>query len=487
MKVAIVTVSFPPDNKIAPFPASYELAKALTRAGHEVLVLTMTEGDTRREVHEGIQVHRQNIDMKSFTGLQFNVAMAFPNCLPQCLELFQSTRHILAEFQPDVIESQEFNGLGLLFGLERRYPFVVRVYGPLAHLLRSGTIGVFSPVDIELVHSLEIGSVGLADALITLCHDMANRMGGWAGIAPDQFTVLPTPIAPVPENEPHREPSDNTTYPRLMYWGRIQRQKGVDLLIESLPKIAAEYPNFRLVISGQETVDAGSEEPYANVARARLRELGLERNIEFAGFLSVDEIRQRIVDTDICVFPSRYETACYAAIEAAMYGGCVLATKVGGLPDHISHGVSGYLVEPESSDALADGVIHLARNEELCQQLRAGARKDVIDRCDPDRNAARSIEVYEKAIKTFNERKTAANPTLVKVAEALITGIKSTNHEDRVYKLLCDKYSEGAKAGFEQGLAEGLKAASEQNGHGRRSLVRRIAGKVMRMTKGAST
>lgn len=484
MRVAIVTISFPPDNKTSPFPASYELAKALVRAGHEVQVLTFTEGETRTDTYENIRVYRHKFDFDNFPAMRFPVAMAFPNCLPHALDLFNGSRKILEEFKPDVIESQEFNGLGLFFALERKYPFVIRVYGPLAHLLRTGTIGKFIPIDVEIVHSLEIAAVGTADGRITLCKDMAQQMANWAGISLADFTVLPTAISPTESTYVFESAARGSAFPRLMYWGRIQRQKGVDLLVEALPAVLAKYPNFQLTVSGQETHEAGEAEPYAIVMRRRLEELGLTDHVEFAGFLSVGDIQKQVSKTDICIFPSRYETACYAAIEAAMYGGCVLATKVGGLPDHIEHGTSGYLIAPESPAALAEGIIKLSEDDQLRADLRQGARADVIARCDPDTNAAKSIEVYKRAIERFGSGGQQSNPAFSNIVQSLLRGMQATPLDDRIYDMLCEKYSEGARAGFDQGFSEGMKTA-QTTSHGKRSLVRRIAGKVIRMTQGA--
>ncbi|HEY9867676.1 MAG TPA: glycosyltransferase, partial [Candidatus Obscuribacterales bacterium] len=178
MRIVLVTRAFPPDTGEAPFPASYELARGLKACGHELLVLTFTDGESREETVDGIRVWRQKFDFQHYRSMQLPLASA--HCLAQALDLYTATESLVGDFHPDVIESQEFNGLGLFWALERKYPFVVRCYGPLSHLLKGSLVGSFPPVDAELVNIMEIAPIGEADGLITICQDMAARMSDWS-------------------------------------------------------------------------------------------------------------------------------------------------------------------------------------------------------------------------------------------------------------------------------------------------------------------
>ncbi|HEY9871257.1 MAG TPA: glycosyltransferase family 4 protein, partial [Candidatus Obscuribacterales bacterium] len=290
-----------------------------------------------------------------------------------------------------------------------------------------------------------------------------------------EFCVIKSPLTPVAEVYDHEPAQPGGPFPRLFYWGRVERQKGCDLLVEALPEIAARYPNVRLVIGGAETTEHGQPEPYAAVARRRLAELGLADKVEFRGFMTVEQIRRQVAGSDLCVFPSRYETACYAALEAITYGGCVVATTVGGLPEYVAHGVSGWLVEPESPPAIAEAVVRLAGDEQLRRQLRRTARPDVIARCDPLVAARESAAVYEKAIAAFAKRACAPNRAYRQIIAGLLAGMRSSG-DPHFHELLCAKYSEGAAAGYQQGYEQGLQEGlCATRNAGTFSLLRRLA------------
>lgn len=503
MRVVLVTRGFPPDIGITPFPLTVELACGLRDLGHDVLVLTFTPGESREEVVDGIRVWRRKLDIANYPQLQSSERY-FPQYIAEALDLYTASKAVIREFRPDVIETPEFYGVGLLWALERRYPFVVRCCGPLTHVIRSGIKGYFSPMDVETINALELAPVGAADGLISLCADLADRMSSWTGIPATEFSVIPVPLKPAETVFEHVPAGEGEPFPRLLYWGRVQRQKGCDILVESLPAIAEKYPNFRLSVGGKDTFEAGQLQSYSTQMKGRLQEMGLADNVEFRGFMSVEEIRREVAQTDLCLFPSRYETACYAALEAITYGGCVVAAKVGGLADHVAHGVSGWLVEPENPSALAQAVIDLSANDQLRRRLRASGPADVARRCDPLKVALHSVAVYERAIGRFAERADEPNRAFALILEGLVIGVRSGREtppceqavvdtaepasgsdsraamsQSALHELLCAKYSEGARAGFEQGLAEGLKVANELLPTP--SFVRRIARKMRRV------
>jgi hypothetical protein len=179
----------------------------------------------------------------------------------------------------------------------------------------------------------------------------------------------------------------------------------VDLLLNCLPAIAKRYPDFHLTIGGSEPIEQGAKTSYADQMRQQLKEMGLSEKVTFLNQLSHAQIRQNVVDSDICVFPSKYETAGYACMEAVSYGGAVVATAVGGLPEYHKHGESVWLVPPNSSHELARGIIRLAEDEALRNKLRSKGFEYCAKVCDPVVIASASAVVYQQAIDAFKARK----------------------------------------------------------------------------------
>ncbi|MBK9146159.1 MAG: glycosyltransferase family 4 protein [Candidatus Melainabacteria bacterium] len=413
MKIAVASASFPASLTDDPvFPASFELVKGLHEAGNELLVVTFCDprdpDDVEREVSlDGIRVFRRKQDLSRYSTFQGLSRMpVFSWQAARARDLFCSTQGILDDFAPDVLEVQDFNGLGFFYAAQRKIPLVVRAYGPMSLLVRSKQIGDVPTADAELIEAMEYATVAAADGVVAICHDIARWWSERANRPLDEIDIIRTPMT-VPEIAPEKKNENGKKFPVIFFWGRVERQKGADLLVESLPAIVREYPDTRLLIGGQETIEYGKTEPYADTMRRRLAELGLTNHAEFLGFLSRERIVELVVEADVCVFPSRYETACYSCIEAMSYGGFCVGTRVGGLQEYLEHEKSGWIVEPEDPEALARGIVHVLKHPELREEIRKRAPEHVREFCSKKESATKSIQAYERAIGRFHTERTS--------------------------------------------------------------------------------
>lgn len=111
---------------------------------------------------------------------------------------------------------------------------------------------------------------------------------------------------------------------RLIYAGRLSKEKGVEALIEALGcwvKQATTTSGVRLVVAGDGPMRAWME--------ARVRDIGCEHMVEFAGLLDRRGLLERMLQADLCVLPSLSESFCKARLDAMLCGVPVLTTDVG--------------------------------------------------------------------------------------------------------------------------------------------------------------
>jgi glycosyltransferase involved in cell wall biosynthesis len=432
LRIALVSASFPSSLDEDPvFPATFLLALGLKKLGHELLVLTCNTGDEERteplEVDlNGIRTVRIPIKFDkyaTFAGLSQMPAFSWQAV--QSKSLFEEGLKILREFRPDVLEVHDFNGVGFFFSGLDEFPLVVRCYGPMSFLIDTGNIGDFAKADRELVSLMEAATVSAADQIIAICHDIARWWKGETNRSDISIIKVPYQFPPSLMNSlsecellnkctkskgpDEEDESQSTDRKILFYWGRVERQKGADLLIEVLPLLKKKYPGLIMKIGGSETTEHGSSEPYANFMRRRLDELGLTEDVEFLGKLDRKDIFARARQADICIFPSRYETAGYTCLEAASYGCAVLATRVGGIPEYGQHGETVWLVEPDNKESLAEGIDHLLSNPSLRKKLADKAPEYIAEICNPENIALESLSVYAKAIESHQSRKSCPN------------------------------------------------------------------------------
>lgn len=165
----------------------------------------------------------------------------------------------------------------------------------------------------------------------------------------------------------------------LLYAGRLTEIKGVHVLIEAFKKIRIRFPETRLIIAGSSFFSGAARTTY----EARLENLSepVRDAIVFTGYLPHDKLRYLYSAVDIvCLSSIWQEPLSLVALEAMSSGSCLVASRVGGVPEVVTDGVDGVLVAPDDSDELADAVCDvLAHPEKKAEMERRGREKMLND------------------------------------------------------------------------------------------------------------
>jgi glycosyltransferase involved in cell wall biosynthesis len=425
--------------------------------------------DIQRQSFGKIQVLRRRFAPEKHPGLHVPPLGTFYRVLGQSFDLYSASVDALREFKPDVIECQEFNGLGFYFANQHEFPLVIRCHGPLATLMRSGILGEVTVADTELVAALELSTLAEADGIISLCQDLVDILAKQAHIKSDRFRVVRTPFSRLPSQQSTGPVGESESiwpkdaFPRLMFWGRVQRQKGCDTIAACLPLVKKVFPNFALAIAGPEPIRIGDQQPYADLMRSELKQSGVDGNVKFLGFLERSKIESIAETADICLFPSQYETACYSCLEAMSYGACVIASKVGGLAEYVQHSETGWHVPFADASALADAIIHLSKEQELRKKLGQAAQKSVANMCDPKTVVAQSLEVYQQAIARHRNSNGSRSAAFQILAEKLAMFMADWSLVQHIRDLGEEIYGRGWKQGYAEGLAAGKAEVQAQS------------------------
>lgn len=168
-----------------------------------------------------------------------------------------------------------------------------------------------------------------------------------------------------------RPPSIDRDAFRLLYVGRISAEKGLDVLIDAMERIAAgRCRDITLTLVGSDFL--GSE--YGNAFRSRVAASGVADAVTVKGYVPYGPALWQIYDAhDALVLPSFTEGFPQVLLEAMARGLPVVATAVGGVPRLVRDGENGLLIPPGRPDALARAVTRLAGDPDLRTRLaRAG-------------------------------------------------------------------------------------------------------------------
>jgi len=186
---------------------------------------------------------------------------------------------------------------------------------------------------------------------------LAWRMRASLGV--DSLVTIPNFSAAPPE--PPAPPRDNH---RLLFVGRLSREKGVSCLLKAVSLVSAEHAATALTVVGD-----GPERPRLEHL---VRALGLGDRVRFAGMVANDRLTAYYAAAGICVLPSLWMENCpVSALEALAAGRPLVGSDAGGIPELIRDGQTGYLFRRGDVSDLAAKLRTLMADGEL---TRAFAR-----------------------------------------------------------------------------------------------------------------
>lgn len=156
----------------------------------------------------------------------------------------------------------------------------------------------------------------------------------------------------------------------ILYVGRIEPLKGLDILLRAVSLLREEEENRLLIIGGSLEND-----PELLRLKSLATELDISDIVTFTGAVSQERLPAYYSAADIFVLPSWYESFGLAALEAMSCGTPVVVSRVGGLTTFIEHGKTGYLVPWRCPEAFAGSMETLLENPSLRQAMGRAARR----------------------------------------------------------------------------------------------------------------
>lgn len=193
--------------------------------------------------------------------------------------------------------------------------------------------------------------------------------------------------------------------------GRLSAVKGHRHLLHAARLVLQAKPATRFVIVG------GG--PLRDELALRAMELGIHRQCLFVG--PRNDVYDLIAAFDIFVLPSLDEGMPLALLEAMALAKPVVATRVGGIPEIISHRETGLLVPPRDAAALANACLHLAGDREMAQMLGAHARQAIEAEFSHEKTGNALVDVYRDVMDGAGARHVAAtSPSSSRLALGLL-------------------------------------------------------------------
>ena len=185
--------------------------------------------------------------------------------------------------------------------------------------------------------------------------------------------------------------SENESF-TIAFIGRLLKSKGIHLLIESFAEFVAHHPDAQLTLAGDDPNDT---------ATRLIEKYELSGSVNFVGEIPHRAAIEQLAEADVLVLPSTSEGMPRVIIEAFELGVPVVATRVGDIPKLISHGETGFLIEP-TSDSITHALSRMYSESTLREELSQNAREKHRSR-NWETVKARVTDSYKSAVNIYNE------------------------------------------------------------------------------------
>jgi len=210
----------------------------------------------------------------------------------------------------------------------------------------------------------------------------------FTGVALDRFHEVPALRA--------ESASTDSRDQVVLLPARLMLEKGAELAVRMLRRLRAENLPVRLILtSPTQTVDwDGKSEAFRQKIEAAVAGYGLGPYVELRS-ASFAEMPQLYAESDIVIYPSLYpEPLGLAPLEAAAMGRPVVVTRIGGLPETVRDGETGYIIPPNDLEALTDRVRTLLKDPELARRMGQAGKAHVSANFALESYVDRMVELY---------------------------------------------------------------------------------------------
>jgi len=229
-----------------------------------------------------------------------------------------------------------------------------------------------------------------ADAVIAVTRRLAGHLAH-DGLAPDRIHLIPPGVSSAGPRDAV-DPVPHVGRPRVLYVGRLNREKGVYTLVEAMSLLRTS--DVRLILVGDGPARASLERS--------IRQLGLGERVHVTGFRPQREVLAFLRHADIFCLPSHYEELGSVLLDAMCAEVPIVASDTGGISDAV--GPAGRLVTPGDAAALAAAIDALLADPAERRQLAALGAKRVRPH-DWEHVAGRVLDVYRLALRSSHRRR----------------------------------------------------------------------------------
>ena len=364
-----------------------DLSKRLIKDGHDVTVVTYKEGNVPYyELDKGVKVYRvDNFMINASNFIDWVMQLNF-NMIAKASEIIQK------EGEFDVIHAHDWLVAYAAKTLKHSYniPLVSTI-----HATEAGRNSGIRDSQQKYINDTEWMLTYESTEVIVNSNYMKGELQRLFGLPFEKINVVPNGVNLLLYSGIDRDYEFRRRYAMdnekiILFVGRLVYEKGVQHLIAAMPKILNGYHDAKLVIAGK----GGMMDELKQEANA----LDLGDKVYFTGYINGKDVPKLYKAADVAVFPSTYEPFGIVVLEAMLSERPIVVSDIGGLNEIVQHRENGMKCYAGNANSIADSILELLYNPELCANLTKKAKAKVRNEYNWNKIAQDTHFIYQKAI-----------------------------------------------------------------------------------------
>jgi len=394
MRILVATHNYPRHDGDPAGAFVRRIAFGAAAAGHDVTVVAPHAPGLPERVDEGGLVLERfryapdALERVAYRGDMHRATLTPGRLLGLPLFLLAFRRALYktaSRIRPDVIHAHWWLPAGWL-STDLGAPLVVTVHGSDVRLLDRS----------RLARALARRVLARAAAVTTVSDFLARDL---TATLPNVSTIVHTAPMPIDvESFARGKTVPKANPPRILYAGNLLESKGIDTLLRAFARLRSSGVDSRLKILG--------EGPASSSLRRLASELGLDRDVEWAKFVTQDAMPAEYGASTITVLPTKgnAEGLGLSLVEALLAGCAVVGTPAGGIPEVVQDEETGLLFRDGDSEDLAAKLMRLLGDPTLRARLQECGEARVRERFAPQSAVVRFLSIYDAAVRDRRAR-----------------------------------------------------------------------------------
>lgn len=349
----------------------FNLCKSLIKNGHNVRVFTSIKNSTKFDVVEGVPCYY----FKNYRHMLLLNPLAF---------IYQKLSEGVD--WADIVHVHSYiyfmSNQAALYRKKRKFPFVLHLHGGTSPI--STKVYGRSPMIVKKIYDFTVGkwTVQAADAIMASSKDDADNAINRFGADPSRIIQIPNSIFvddfySAPENPPI-----------VTFLARLVRLKGSHLIPDIIKRVHKERRDVQFWLVGD-----GYDRQYLE---ERLNGLP----VCFWGAVPNSQVPGIFAKSSVSFLPSYTESCPLAILESMASQVPVVASNVGGIPEIIEDGVTGFLTETEDTKKMAERILFLLNNDKERRNMGYRGRKFVENTHSWKNTTKKVVHIYKKLLQT---------------------------------------------------------------------------------------